>query len=482
MAEYKLLDLFAGGGGFSTGFSQASFSDHRFKLLRALELDDFACQTLETRYGAASVIKGDITTEEVKEQIFKECQGVDVIIGGPPCQTFSLAGPARSGSKEMRERLKNDPRNTLYKHFLEVVEELKPSFVVFENVEGMVSKKADSQLNDKQGQIIELVCDELESLGYCTNLEYNFTERYQVLNAAEYGTPQFRRRIIIIANRFGLVNPVPEKTHVKQYETIQNAIGDLPVRLPKISSRDMKTLKNIDIIKKYYQQSLDFFMNQIHQLSQRKRIHGEHHVLLELYNELNEIYRNIYDKKRYKIRGLEEFISVYNELVIKLEINKYGETTINQTHQSREHNFRDIVIFSAMKQGSNSARFMNPENEDYSKILDEMYPYARNKHKDTYVKHSFDRPSNTILAHMEKDGLKFIHPEQPRTFTPYEAALLQSFPKDYSFSGMRNAQYRQIGNAVPPKMATAIGNAILKTITENSIDPRRNEIRTHEPV
>ncbi len=121
-------------------------------------------------------------------------------------------------------------------------------------------------------------------------------------------------------------------------------------------------------------------------------------------------------------------------------------------------------MFSMMKPGSSSAQFMNKASLFYDKFLDELYPYDRTKHVDTYVRHSWNKPSNTILSHMEKDGLKFIHPDQPRTFTPYEAALIQSFPPDYVFSGGRNAQYRQIGNAVPPLLARSIGEAILELL------------------
>lgn len=469
MTKVKILDLFAGGGGFSAGFANSSNSDLEFELHRALEINEEACLTLENRYGSHRVIKGDITKQSVKDRILNDCKGVDVIIGGPPCQTFSLAGPARSGSIEMREQLKNDPRNTLYKHFLELVEKLKPPFVVFENVEGMVSKKVETDLSQKQEKVIELVCDELEALGYHTKVDGQ-DRRYQVLNSADYGTPQVRKRIIIIANRFNIDNPMPIQSHVSNYRTIGDAIKDLPIRLPIISTSRMEKLKNIDTLKKYYLVSLDAFMDRMEDLT--FHVHSEQQGIKELNYQLKDFYENIKTRKNYKITALLNFINFYNLLVEKLEINRFGENPFNLSHQSREHNFRDVVIFSLMKQGSNSARFMNPINEDYDIVLDELYPYARSKHKDTYVKHSWDRPSNTILAHMEKDGLKFIHPEQPRTFTPYEAALLQSFPDDYSFYGGRNAQFRQIGNAVPPKMAEAIGNAILQTISDN-----RNIIR-----
>ncbi|GAY78697.1 DNA-cytosine methyltransferase [Sporolactobacillus inulinus] len=178
----------------------------------------------------------------------------------------------------------------------------------------------------------------------------------------------------------------------------------------------------------------------------------------------------IKDKKSYKHYNLQKFLKFYNDEIERLGLSQnISISNSNTSHSSRIHNFRDIIIFILTKQGSNSSRFMNKESDDYDELLDKLYPYDRTKHKDTYVKYAWDRPSNTILAHMEKDGLKFIHPEQPRTLTPYEAAIIQSFPKDYSFSGGRNAQYRQIGNAVPPRMAKAIGETILKMVKENNI-------------
>ncbi|MBB6451614.1 DNA (cytosine-5)-methyltransferase 1 [Salirhabdus euzebyi] len=466
MRKLKVLDLFAGGGGFSTGFLQAKNRNIQFDIHRALEIDDSACDTLRNHIGSDKVIQGDITDEAIKSEVIRTCKNVDVIIGGPPCQTFSLAGPARSGTKEMREKLKDDPRNTLYKHFFELVKIVRPSYVVFENVEGMLSKKVDgyNQLNKNQTQVIELICDELESIGYTTRIEESITDRFQVLNAADFAVPQYRKRIIIIANRFGMDNP--KIIGAGTLNNVRDAISSLPVRLPKISTAKLENLKNIEVISRNYKMCLKVFVENIGDLA--FKYPKEKDVLNTLHSSLKEEYERIKDRKTYKIHNLKKFLDYYNDLVKKLEINQIGNPSIVKSHQSREHNFRDIIIFILTKEGSNSARFMNPLSEDYNDFLDELYPYAKNKHKDTYVKHSWSRPSNTILAHMEKDGLKFIHPDQPRTFTPYEAQLLQSFPKDYIFCGGRNAQYRQIGNAVPPILGKAIAEGIFKLEVEKS--------------
>jgi DNA (cytosine-5)-methyltransferase 1 len=468
MRKLKVLDLFAGGGGFSTGFLQAKEGNLRFEIHRALEINDSACDTLRNHIGKERVIQGDITEDTVKSEVINSCIDVDVIIGGPPCQTFSLAGPARSGSKEMREKLKDDPRNTLYKHFFELVSIIRPSYVVFENVEGMLSKKSDDSnlLNAKQSQVIELVCDELESIGYTTRIEESLTERFQVVNAADFGVPQQRRRIIIIANRLGIDNP-RLLSNVKKRRDVKNAIGKLPVRLPKISTNRLEKLKNIDVILKNYSYSLEVFAKDLGKLAENYFEQNE--SLLILSDTIENDVQSIKHIKSNKVDHLKDFLKRYNSLVFELGINDKDSSDKLISHQSREHNFRDIIIFMLTKEGSNSSRFMNRQSDDYNKFLDDLYPYARNKHKDTYVKHSWNKPSNTILAHMEKDGLKFIHPAQPRTFTPYEAQLLQSFPKDYAFYGGRNAQYRQIGNAVPPLLGKVIGEAILKLEAANGV-------------
>ncbi|MGE6204644.1 DNA cytosine methyltransferase [Guptibacillus hwajinpoensis] len=482
MDNLKVLDLFAGGGGFSTGFLAAKHSNINYELAGALEVDPDACLTLISHHGEDKVIDGDITDPIKKEEVIKRCSNVDVIIGGPPCQTFSLAGPARSGKKEIREKLREDPRNMLYSHFFDLVGKIKPSFVVFENVEGMASKKAEStDLSNKQRAVIDLVCEDLKDLGYNTEVtptvETGLAAEYQVLNSADYGVPQYRRRIIIIANRIGIANPIPEKTHGdgrRPHLTVKDAIGHLPVRLPKINPHGIPHLKNMNVILDNYKKSLKLFKDAINETVKEDPAFNS---FLKWFNRecrrLSTVKENHFDE-------LKKFFLIYNMKLEEVE-QTFIDLPSSTSHTSRMHNFRDIIIFILTKPGSNSARFINKNRkEDYSKLLSDLYPYARDKHKDTYVKHSWDKPSYTILAHMEKDGLKFIHPEQPRTYTPYEASLIQSFPGDFTFSGGRNAQYRQIGNAVPPKMAEAIGNSILNALHENNTDLLINE--TYERV
>jgi DNA (cytosine-5)-methyltransferase 1 len=478
MSTYNVLDLFAGGGGFSTGFEMARFKDKNFEIVRAVEIDKDACETLEIHLGKEKVIKGDITKTEIKQKIISDCKGiVDVIIGGPPCQTFSLAGPSRSGKAEMREALKNDPRNTLYKHFFELVEAIEPRFVVFENVEGIISKEFESSdgLNEKQRVAIEVICDELESLGYCTTLKDSISKRYQVLNAADFGVPQQRKRVIIIGNKHGKYNALPQKTTSDKHVSIEEAIAKCPVVLPVINTKT--NLLRFENIFKNFKKSVSKFIDTINSI---KELYCDHTEIQskefnELFTYVNEFGNKLMKKKYHQKKYLQEFIQGYNKKLTNFE-NLYKDK-FKTYHTSRIHNFRDVIIFSYMQQGTSSAQFIRKDSRAYDDFLDSLYPYDRTKHLDTYVKHSWKRPSNTILSHMEKDGLKFIHPVQPRTFTPYEASIIQSFPSNYIFAGERNAQYRQIGNAVPPLLAKSIGEAVLSMLVSIDVEQEENQLQ-----
>jgi len=199
----KMIDLFAGCGGLSLGMEQAGFTT-----VFANEINDSLFETylfnrnlLENSY-----FKGDI--RELNKNIKKylpKFENVDLVCGGPPCQGFSMAN---------RQRILDDPRNTLYKAFLEFLKEIKPKFFVMENVKGM-SKRIDEILNNFK-----------EYLGE----EYSFS--YSLLNAKDFGLPQNRERFFIIGNRLGIDNNcLFEKIKSNKLEksfVLKDAINDLP--------------------------------------------------------------------------------------------------------------------------------------------------------------------------------------------------------------------------------------------------------------
>lgn len=182
------IDLFAGAGGFSLGFEMAGFV-----VPISVEIDAWACDTLRYNHPQMTVIQNDIrelnTLTTVKEICF---YNPDIIIGGPPCQGFSIAGPAQKDP--------NDPRNTLFINFAQWISFLQPKAFVMENVKGLLSRKNTDGVN-----VIDLISKKFAEMGY-------FVEIW-LLNSAEYGVPQIRERVFIVGNKLGYKLGIPPKTH-----------------------------------------------------------------------------------------------------------------------------------------------------------------------------------------------------------------------------------------------------------------------------
>ncbi|MDR9506932.1 DNA cytosine methyltransferase [Brevibacillus agri] len=199
---YNLIDLFSGCGGLSYGFELAGY-----RTLLGLDNDKAALKSFEYNHKSAKTICGDITqitTEEILEKV--NHQRIDVIVGGPPCQGMSLSGPRKF----------HDPRNKLYLSYIRIVSEIQPKAFVIENVPGLVSLY--------KGAIKDSILEEFARLGYSVS--------YQILNAADYGVPQTRKRVIFV----GIKNPkinyqFPSPTHLFEHEwvTSEQAVSDLPL-------------------------------------------------------------------------------------------------------------------------------------------------------------------------------------------------------------------------------------------------------------
>ena len=232
--KYTFIDLFAGCGGLSEGFYRQGF-----KALAHVEIDHWACETLRTRmkfYGYKDynreVIEHDITSDDILERIDKAVNGrtVDIIIGGPPCQAYSIAGRVRD-----ENGMASDPRNYLFESYVKILEYYSPKFFVFENVTGLLSAQV------KNAPIFPKV---LKALGN----QYKVIGNPAVLvhNTADYGVPQLRKRVIIIGVRKDIdksaeelyesiikthwnpETPSNEKKGKKRFVDVRQAIGDLP--------------------------------------------------------------------------------------------------------------------------------------------------------------------------------------------------------------------------------------------------------------
>ena len=411
--EFTVIDLFAAPGGLSLGFEMAGF-----EVLAGVDIDPKGMETYRFNFPKSKAIVADIRKLESRElmRMAEISEGqVDVIIGGPPCQGFSTIGRVKIASlvrqgvwnhlKVSHPRFIDDPRNVLYKEFMRIVRDLRPKFVVMENVPGMMSYR--------NGEIVKEIIEDFKSIGYRAYA--------RVLNAADYGVPQIRKRIIFIATRIEKAQIVfPKPTHsntngntisllkflgevaelkpdLKPYITVWEAIGDLPDPVPGRP-------------------------------------------------------------------GLADYPLPYNKPPFS-EYQKFmrewgGGPPDGKVHNhvARRHSERDIKVFSIMKEGQ-WWRDLPPE-------IKKLYGYRDDIFHDKMKKLVRSMPSWTITAHLYKDGYMYIHPVQPRSITVREATRLQSFPDRFIFKGSRTSQFKQVGNAVPPLMARAIALTVKNALEE----------------
>lgn len=195
--KQRVVDLFAGAGGFGLGFGLAGY-----EVAASLEIDQWATDTLRFNNPEMMVIQDDIRHYQTLADIRAVCPkgaAPDLIIGGPPCQGFSIAGPAQKDPK--------DPRNSLFREFARWVGHLEPQVFVMENVKGILSRR-----NANRERVIDIIRQTFRELGY--------TVEVWLLNAAEYGVPQTRQRVFIVGNRLGLKIEAPPTTHLMRQASV----------------------------------------------------------------------------------------------------------------------------------------------------------------------------------------------------------------------------------------------------------------------
>lgn len=199
-SRFNYIDLFSGAGGFSLGFKNANFEN-----IFSLDFEEDCCETYKTNFPNHNLIEKDINKISDNE-ILKAVKNkkIDIVIGGPPCQGFSMAG-------KIGRSFVDDPRNHLFKKFARIVALTKPKIFVMENVARL--------FNHNKGKTKKEIINTFEKLGYKVDC--------QVLCAADYGVPQIRNRVIFIGNILGKKNSFPKK-NVKKYKTIKEAINNLP--------------------------------------------------------------------------------------------------------------------------------------------------------------------------------------------------------------------------------------------------------------
>ncbi len=400
------IDLFAGAGGLSEGAYLANdlLQKSDFSVLWANDIDKRCGETFLFNHPDSSFRLGDIR-EVCEHECERELgQGVDLIMGGPPCQGFSLVGTRLGTSKDLG-RFIDDPRNNLYKEFVRFVDKFNPKFFIMENVPGLFSYK--------KGLIKDQIIEDFSGVGYHVKV--------RILNAVNYGVPQYRERVFFIGNRLGIkerVHPTPTHWPAQFNGSMRDFLH---------TNMDLFDLKGPEFL--FYDS---------------EKMEGIRSSL-KPYVTFNEA---ISDLPKIPHRGGAEEMEYATPPQNDYQIFMRRKSNLVHNHTTRFQNELDLKRYKALREGGIAGE-----------LPAELQPHFKNgQFKDKYRKLYSDRPSYTIVAHLYKDGNAFVHPDnsQNRSLSPREAARLQSFPDDFVFMGSRTDQFKQIGNAVPPLLARAI--------------------------
>lgn len=404
MNNFKVISLFSGAGGMDLGFENAGFN--------IVWANDFFKEAVESykKNVSKNVVYGDITKIDSSEIP----NDVDLVIGGFPCQGFSVANTKRS---------MEDKRNFLYKEMLRIIKDKNPKFFVAENVKGLLSME--------KGKVFQMIKKDFESLGYKVDAK--------LLNAAEYGVPQARERLVIIGNRIGVENPFPKPTYwvdSKQYKS-------------KKGLKDPITVE----------QTIGFLSNVKLSDSPITLDNGT-----KIYNHIAAT--NVYDKfwgRKYDVNQAD----VCDYLRYWRDKSGYSTKKVDDHFgykYTAGHWFRKDNHSGSIPKPSDWWELKRIFNFDdtYDKQVTTMVE-KEIKFEQSLRITNWDRPSDTITATSPE-----IHINKERRLSARECAMLQTFPMDYEFVGSLNTVYRQIGNAVPVKLAEQIADEIYKTLSEYS--------------
>jgi DNA (cytosine-5)-methyltransferase 1 len=438
-----IIDLFSGCGGLAFGFRTAGFPiSHGIEMVKAAA--DTASYNLYWRFGDEGQHHcGDIT--ELDTEIFRDSIGKEgcIVIGGPPCQAYSQAGRAKLKSLGEDRSHINDSRGQLFEHFLRFAMELDARAVVMENVPESVDYGG---LNVPQH-----VCEILEEKGY--------NAVWTILNSADYGVPQVRERVFVIA--------------VKKSESAEISLPVPSHKSPdgKMTNWQMR-MKNLIECKNFRKPN-----NPDVNLPDWITVEEALSDLPSLFPTANSKYRLF----RYDIT--DKYKTDPQNSYQKLMRNWYGSEMKTVSGHGFRKTLRDFPIFERMKPGDDyrdasiiaeellaeacRAHHISESSDSdlYNKLKKEIVPpYDREKFYSKWRKLHLDKPSHTLVAHLSVDGYSHLHPWEPRAISVREAARLQSFPDGFLFQCPMSDAFKQIGNAVPPLLSKAIAENLMKIL------------------
>lgn len=441
----EVIDLFSGCGGLALGFQKAGF-----KISYGIELMPEAVETaaynLHWRFGEENGHEcGDIT--KMSPDIFKDKIGKNgcIVIGGPPCQAYSMIGRAKLRSLGEHRINTNDKRGYLYEDFIRFALGLEARAVIMENVPEAV--------NYGGRNIPQTICEILE--------DNDYNAYWTILNSADYGVPQVRERVFVIAVKNGekLSINLPEPTHVSadnRKGAVQQRINTFTdaknFRLPNEPGADLAAWVTAG----------------------------------EALSDLPELFPNHYSK--YVLNKINFPVAYRCEIENSYQQEMrtwYGQEMKMVTGNCFRKTRRDFPIFAEMQQGDDytdasaiadilfnqalKARGISLSNDKdaYDKLKKEIVPpYDRENFKTKWQRLSENKPSHTLVAHLSVDTYSHIHPTEPRGISVREAARLQSFPDGFLFQCSMGDAFKQIGNAVPPLLAKGIAVQVMKAFNK----------------
>ena len=383
MAHWTVFDLFCGTGGFSYGMEQAALG---FETRFGIDVLPIATKTFQQNHTGAAGMCGDIRKirrAQVEDATRLVRDEVDVIVGGPPCQGFSSIRPFRSTNDD-------DPRNSLFEEYASFVNYFRPRVFVLENVVGLATHK--------DGETIEIMQECFRAVGY--NCEW------RLLNAANYGVPQKRERLIMIGGRDGVKPVFPQPTH--------HFSG------PTIGYRDATRVV---------------------------RTNGGDLFTPPLPNAITVL----------------DAISDLPPLESGEKITSYQQPPKNDFQAARRNSAVELKLHNATEHTRKMLEIIRHSGKNIESIPRNL---IKSGFSTSYSRLDGDSPSVTLTVNfVHPASNRCIHPIQNRALTPREGARIQSYDDTFDFAGNRTQVVKQIGNAVPPLLGKAIAGAVAEMLS-----------------
>lgn len=502
-----IVDLFAGPGGLGEGFS--SIDDGKaFRIIVSAEMDAAAHSTLRLRsffrilrrkgkkslasyyrycngqadlpYDESTVSEWEeagkeamqitLGTKEGNKKLDEILKNADigsqqpwVLIGGPPCQAYSLVGRARNKGKE-DYKPEEDHRHFLYKEYLRIIQHYKPTIFVMENVKGILSSKIKDQLIFHT--ILRDLANPDRAMGKKSGAGYKIHSlvvptvfddsknpedidvRDFIIRAEEHGIPQARHRVILLGIREG-IDVEPRKLQ-KQEEV---KFGEVTSDLPKLRSKLSKGADSGESWAKLVKQHVTELAHEATNTLGFEKLVGELGKCRDISSKLDT--GGLRKTKPGNAKQMSSNLSWwYADDELKAWLN----------HEARGHMGSDLRRYVYAASFARAYERSPKGHEEF--CLKGLSPAHANwetgKFSDRFRVQLETSPSTTVTSHIAKDGHYFIHPDpaQCRSLTVREAARLQTFPDNYFFQGNRTQQFHQVGNAVPPLLARYIASIV----------------------